>query len=303
MYDLISVGSIAIDFYFKGDSLTFKENRFQLAIGGKYAADFFAIRIGGGGVNVAVGASKNGLKTAVLGTIGDNVFKPVVLQRLKKFKVSHHFCDVVKNYYNFSAILLTENGERSIIHFATPHQTLFDHGIKISHLRQAKMVYLGNLPEVNLKEKLKILQFLRKNSVINIVNLGVSDCRRPKNDLLPLLKHIDILILNDHEFAELVKASYKDIYFYEDVISHYIPMLYSHLVIITAGEKGSFGYCEGKVYYQKALQVEKIIDTTGCGDGYTAGFIGEFFHSKNIEKSMEKGAKYAAKILRKIGAN
>ncbi len=303
MFDLISIGSISIDFYFKGASLTFKDNRYQLAVGGKYVANYFSLSLGGGGANVALGAAKNGLKTAVLGTIGDNIFKPIILENLKKFDVSYKLCDIVKDYYNVSTILLTEKGERSIVHFATPNQKLFDHGIKISRLRQAKIVYLGNLPEVSLSEKLRILKFLRKNSIVSIVNLGVTDCRRPKKELEPLLKHIDILIINGHEFSDLVKAQYQDIYFQEDVITHYIPQLTSQLVIITEGKKGSFGYFQGRVYHQAALPVEKIIDATGAGDGYTAGFIAEYFHSKDIEKAMEKGAGYAAKILAKIGAN
>lgn len=303
MYDLIAAGSVAIDFYFEGSSLTFANNRFQLAIGGKYVSEDFQIKIGGGAVNVAIGVTKAGLKPAILGTIGDNIFKPMIFENLRKFNISYKLCDIVKNYYNLSAILLTKEGERSIIHFATPCQKLFDHGIKISYLRQAKMVYLGNLPEVSLTEKIKVLKFLRKNSITNVVNLGVTDCRRPKSELEPLLKHIDILIINGHEFADLVKAAYKDIYFHEDVVAHYIPTLHQQLVIITEGSRGSFAYYHGKVYHQKAFPIKKIIDTTGAGDGYTAGFIAEYFRSKDIKKAMENGAKYAAKILGKIGAN
>ncbi len=303
MHDLISIGSIAVDFYFKGSSLTFKNKRFQLAIGGKYNVDFFKLLIGGGGVNVAIGASKNGLRSAVMGTIGDNFFKPFIIESLKKHKISYKLCDIVKNYFNLSAILLMENGERSIIHYATPKQRLFDHGIRINQLRQAKIVYLGNLPDVSLEQKLKILKFLRKNSILNVLNLGVSDCRRPKNQLLPLLKHVDILIINGHEFAELVKAQYQDIYFHENVVNHYIPLLHSSLVVVTEGKKGSYAYYKGKVYHQKAYPVDEIIDTTGAGDGYTASFIAEYFRSKNIEKAMDKGAKYSSVILTIIGAN
>ncbi|MFN4213084.1 MAG: carbohydrate kinase family protein, partial [Microgenomates group bacterium] len=68
-------------------------------------------------------------------------------------------------------------------------------------------------------------------------------------------------------------------------------------------QKGSYAYYQGKVYHQKAYPIKKIVDTTGAGDGYTAGFIAEYFRSKDIKKAMANGAKYAAKILGKIGAN
>ena len=62
MYDLISVGNISIDLYFKGSTFTKDKDRFHLAIGGKYYSDFFHEDIGGGGVNVAVGVAKLGLR-------------------------------------------------------------------------------------------------------------------------------------------------------------------------------------------------------------------------------------------------
>ena len=48
MYDLISIGSISIDMYFQGDSLTNDGTRFNLAIGGKYLVEHFHGGLGGG---------------------------------------------------------------------------------------------------------------------------------------------------------------------------------------------------------------------------------------------------------------
>ncbi len=60
MYDLISVGTISVDLYFLGKSFTFKDNRFALALGGKYQAENFYLSVGGGGANVAIGVAKHG---------------------------------------------------------------------------------------------------------------------------------------------------------------------------------------------------------------------------------------------------
>lgn len=303
MYDLISIGNISIDLYFKGSSLTFNKGRFQLAIGGKYFVDYFHTSVGGGGANVAIGASKNELKSAVLGCIGNNSFKNIILEQLKSHSVATSLCSFLDNYINVSSVLLTPNGEKTIIHYSTPHQRIFSSKISMNQYINTGIVYLGNLPDVSLSEREQLLYIYKKNNITNIVNLGINDCRRSKKQLEELLKNIDILIVNGHEFSELVKASYNDIHFSEDVIKWYIPYLSSKKVIITEGEKGSYAYEFGKVYHQKAEPSEKIIDTTGAGDGFTAGFISEFYKSKDLQKSMEKGAKYAVKILTKIGAN
>lgn len=303
MYDLISIGSISIDMYFKGDSLTFKDDRFQLAVGGKYLAEHFYVGIGGGGANVALGAKKNGLKTAVMGKIGNNVFKKIILDKLEENNISHLLCDYENSYYNVSSIFLSPNGERSIVHYVTPHQHLFNDSNDLKDITKTKMVYLGNLPNVSLTERSEVLHFFKKKGIKTVVNLGVKDCRKPLKELNHFLEGADVLILNGHEFSELVKAPYKDIHFKEHVVKWYIPSLLEKLVVITEGEKGSFAYLGNNLYRQPAERITKIIDTTGAGDGYTSAFIAEYFKSGNIEKSMDKGSKYAAKILQRIGAN
>jgi len=303
MYDLISVGTISVDLYFLGKSFTFKDNRFALALGGKYQVENFYLSVGGGGANVAIGVAKHGYKVGLLGKIGNNPFKKIIVDYLKDHQISLNLIDFEDNYYNLSTILLTDKGERTILHYSTPHQHLFSSTNPLIGITKTKMVYLGNLPEVSLTQRVKFLKFLKKHNIARIVNLGVFDCRRPKNQIKEILEEVDILIVNGHEFSELVKAQYADIHFYEDVISWYIPYLKEKIVVITDGEKGSYAYYQGKVFFQKALKPAKILDTTGAGDGFTAGFISEFLASKDLVKSLKKGALYASCILGKIGAN
>lgn len=302
MYDLISMGSISIDLFFQGDSLTFKDQRFQLAVGGKYQADYLYESIGGGGANVAIGAAKKGLKTAVVGKIGNNPFKKVILEELHQAGVSTTLCQYEDHYLNISSILLTDLGERSVIHYQPSHEHLVTSIEECSTFLNTKSVYLGNLPDVSLTERESIIHYLRRKGILTIVNLGVKDCRRPIEQLEKFIRGIDILILNTHEFAEAVKSSYEAINFKDNIIHHY-PFLKNTIVVVTDEKKGSYGYNQNEIHYQKAIKPSVIKDTTGCGDGYTAGFISEFLKSSNILASMEKGAHYAAKILAKVGAN
>lgn len=303
MFDLISIGGISMDFYFKGESLTFQDQRFQLAIGGKYIVDNFYESLGGGGANVAIGAQKHGLQTAVVGKIGNNAFKKLILEKLENESISYRFCHFDDSYHNISTILLSPKGERSIIHYVSSHKHLFHSEKEALKINNTRFLFLGNLPDISISERTEILTHAKKFNITTFVNLGSKCCKKTKNQLEPLLKKTDVLILNGHEFSELVKAPYNDIFFHENVVKHYIPKLLNKIVVITEGEKGSFAYANKQVYYQKAIKPTKILDTTGAGDGYTAAFISEFFKTKNIEKAMEKGAYYASKILAKIGAN
>lgn len=303
MYDLISIGNISIDLYFKGTSLTFHNDRFQLAVGGKYFADYFHTGVGGGGANVAIGASKLGLKTAVYGLVGKNSFKNIILDSLETYYVNTNLCRLVENYFNISTILLSEAGERTIIHHTTAHKHIFTDNVSLKGLINTRLAYIGNLTGVSLSERETLLRIFRKNDIITVLNLGITDCRRPRHQLEYLLKNSDIILINGHEFAELVKAPYRDIHFSEDIIDWYIPSLSKKIVVITEGEKGSYSYDNGKVDHQLAVKPHSIIDATGAGDAYTAGFITEYLKNHDVGKSMERGAHYAGKILSKIGAN
>lgn len=303
MYDLISIGNISFDLFFKGESLTFGNNRFQLAIGGKYFVNTLFKSVGGGGANVAIGTAKNKLKTAVLGKIGNNNFKSMIIDEIKKKDVSTDLCQYEDNYLNLSIILLNERGERSIIHYSPPHTHILKSKSDLNKILKTKALYLGNLPDVSLSERKQLLHFVKNKNIITFVNFGVADCRRPKKQLIDFFAKVDILIVNGHEFADIVKAPYKDIHFKENIIDWYIPELKDKLVIVTEGKKGSYAYLSDKVIHQPAYETNKVIDTTGAGDAYSAGFIAEYLRSYNIEKAMHQGAKYSTHIINHIGAN
>lgn len=302
MYDLITFGNITADLYFKADNLTTKGKRFYLAIGGKYFLDDFKLHIGGGGTNVAVGVKKNRLKTAVCGVIGNNEFRKAILHKLKLKGVSQKLILFNQQHMNLSVILLKEDGSRTIINYESPKQDLYIHSKLLKKIKNTKAVYLGNLPDVPLKERVRLLKFLKKNNILIFINLGTSDTKRRRKELLPLLNLADVLIINRYEVAEVLKKDAKNLDLKEN-IKKLLPVLRNKLLVITDAENGSFAYDDNNVYYQKAIKPKKIIDTTGAGDGYTAGFISEYLKSEDVKRAMKKGASYASKIIGKIGAN
>ncbi|MDH7476573.1 MAG: carbohydrate kinase family protein [Microgenomates group bacterium] len=300
MFDFIAIGNVSIDLYFQGKSFTHDKDRYHLAIGGKYFADKFYEDIGGGGCNVAAGMAVFGYQVGLLCKIGNNPFKDLILKKLRSKKISTELCQFQNDYYKISAIFLTEKGERTIINYETP-TTLWQAFKLSSEVKKAKNVYLAALPHLKLADKVKIIEFFKGPQVLTIVNLAVTDCRRPINELIPLFDGLDILILNSHEFSDLIKKPYSEINFEKIKID--IPILKNRILVVTDGEKGSYAYANNQVFSQPAIKPKKIIDTTGCGDGYTAGFIAEFLKTQDIKKSMMTGSQYAAKIIEKIGAN
>lgn len=300
MYDLISVGNISVDLYFKGQSFTKNKERFQLALGGKYYADYFHEDIGGGGVNVAVGATRLGLRTAVFGKIGNNSFKEMILKKLADKKVSTELCQIEDDYYKISSIILTDEGERTLINYETPSHMLKSFLLH-KGLKASKNIYFSTLVDLDLDEKRKMISYLKGDETLTFVNLSIIDCRGSIIKLQKIFDALDVLIVNTHEYSELIKKRYEEINFKKLDIN--LPYLKNRIVIITDAERGSYGYSKGKKFYQEAIKPKKIIDTTGAGDAYTAGFIAQYIKSGDVESSMLQGAKYATEKLGRIGAN
>lgn len=300
MYDLISIGDITVDFFFKGSSLTERDNRFFLAIGGKYEADFFHESLGGGGANVAVGAAHLGLSSAVMGTIGENPFKQMIVANLVKNTVSCNLLKVEREFYNISSIFLNEKGERTVVHYRTPDAHLVAIIETMRTIGQTRMVYMGNLPGTPHHERVLLLEHFKKAGAYIILNLGIKDCREGCTAFQKLFASADILIINTHEYAELIKADYESLDFRKNQANHI--GFGDKVLVLTDGEKGSWGYMNNQIFYQKAIAPKKIIDTTGAGDGYTSGFIASYIHDHNLPKALKNGALYSSKILAKIGA-
>lgn len=303
MYDLVSIGTVAVDLYFTGDSLTQEDGRFSLAIGGKYFADGFYEGLGGGATNVAIGAKKNGLKVALAATIGENVFKKVILHKLDEIGIDYSLSIFEKDFYNISAVMIASNGDRSIVNYRSKHQETYDEQKELEKLVQTKMVYLANLPSLSLQTKTRILKFFKDRKITTFANLGISDCRKDFASLRRFLKYVDVLIINAHEFSEMIRTPYDEINFKENLKEEYLGEFKHLMLILTDGLKGSHGYYEENVYHQPAIKAKKVIDATGAGDGYTAGFIASFNTSHDIVEAMKNGAAYSTKVVSVMGAN
>jgi len=304
MLDLLVFGTVTIDLYYSGESITEDDCHFKLAIGGKYFADHFYEGLGGGGANVAIGANNEGLKVGLVAKIGNNAFKDVILKKLDTSGVGYkNLSQFEDDYINISSIILSKNGEKTILNYRTPHQHFFTENKDYDVLDKSSAMYMANLSQVSLTNRIKIFQKAKSKGLKTFANINVNDCRRQIEEIIYLVSDIDALIINGYEFADIVKIPYQNIDFHSNIVRKYAPFTQNHILVITDGQKGSYAYNKGKVYYQKSIMTKKIVDTTGAGDGYTAGFISSFIKSKGIQKSMKKGAECASKIIEKIGSN
>ena len=133
----------------------------------------------------------------------------------------------------------------------------------------------------------------------NKVAMTLSDqfcVERHKESFLNLVKNnLDIVFANEQEILSLINA--KTI---EEVIT--FSKTLNKLVVITRGEKGSMAVNGNEVFEYGAKDNLNIVDLTGAGDLFAAGFLHGKINSLTIQQSLEKGTELSTKIIQKLGA-
>lgn len=302
MKSALSIGSLTLDLFFQDQSLTIKKNRFYLALGGKYVVSDFCQGIGGGGGNVAVGLSRAGIKTVLWAEIGRGGVSKLILDRLEVEKVQTEFLSAREEFTNISAILLSSNGERTVINHRSG-EVRFNFSDKYQQLlKLVDFVYLGNLPEVPLDLRTTILTYAKKQQKTTFLNLGVKDCRLGIRKLKPLLSQVDYCIINRYELADILSLNPAELM---PAVINYQPQLFSSekaTLIITDGEFGSYAQTKGIIIHQIAYKIPRLIDATGAGDAFTSGFISGVIYKFDLKHCLRAGAKNSSSVIAKINA-
>lgn len=116
---------------------------------------------------------------------------------------------------------------------------------------------------------------------------------------------VDFLHFNTYEL--LLKGSGKvDIAYFGGVPEQQaelekISRSFPGVIVLTLGAKGSVAIRDGEAFYQPALPIDKVIDTTGCGDAFQSGFTARYLASRNIQKSLMQGAEMGRKAAMHYG--
>jgi len=119
---------------------------------------------------------------------------------------------------------------------------------------------------------------------------------RHKDSFLHLVKNdLDITFANEQEILSLIDGRS-----FEDAVN--FAKEQKKLIVITRSDKGSIAINGAEVVECNSLKNLKIIDLTGAGDLFAAGFLHGYINKKNIKESLEKGTEMASKVIQIIGA-
>ena len=119
---------------------------------------------------------------------------------------------------------------------------------------------------------------------------------RHKKSFFDLVNNkLDITFANEQEILSLTEAKK-----FEEVISFGKKL--GKLLVVTRGEKGSIAIQKNEVVEYSSQKNLKIVDLTGAGDLFAAGFLHGHVNNLSVKQSLQKGTEMASKIIQKIGA-
>jgi sugar/nucleoside kinase (ribokinase family) len=141
--------------------------------------------------------------------------------------------------------------------------------------RSAPYVFLAN---IDPRLQLDVLQQVQRPKLVacDTMNFWI-ESRRP--ELLELLKHVDLITLNDGEARQLTEK-YNLIQ-----AARWIMERGPKLVIIKKGEHGAFMFSEREVFFAPAYPLEEVFDPTGAGDSFAGGFMGYLARTGDLSRA------------------
>jgi fructokinase len=197
-------------------------------------------------------------------------------------------------------ILITPDSERTMCTYLGISSQLAANDLNEKNIIDKELIFLeGYLWDKGLSERMfkQSINFAKKNKVKIAMTLSDIFCvTRHKADFYNLLKNdLDVLIGNENEINEL--TGNKNL---SNSINQLI--LLNKLIIVTRSEKGSLAINNNIIIDCDSIQVNKVIDVTGAGDLFAAGFLKEYVEKSEIKKCLTTGTVMASKIIQKIGA-
>ena len=252
---------------------------------------------GGSVANSIVGISQLGNEVGFIGKISDDEFGNKYEEGLKKENVEYFYSKKKENLPTGTClILVTPDSERTMCTFLGTAGKIDENDVNSDAIKKSEMIFLeGYLWDEGEPKK----AFDKAIKHANKVAMSLSDqfcVDRHKPHFLELIKNrLDITFANEQEITSLIDAKN-----FSEVINFSKQL--NKLVVITRGEKGAIAIKGNEIIECDIKKNLKIIDLTGAGDLFAAGFLHGYINKFSIKESLEKGTEMSSKVIQQMGA-
>lgn len=299
--ELLSIGDATLDVFLTPTesealcTLDDKDCLICFSYGEKIPVKTIDYSIGGNAANNVVGATRLGIKSAIVVTLGGDSAGNQIVEKLEKEKVVMDY--VVQQPVagsNFSTVI-NYGGERTIFTYHAPRSYEFP-----VHLPATPWVYLTSMGESFQPFYNHFVDFARNNPQVKIAfNPGSRQIRAGIDALKPILETTYIIYVNRKEAETL--TGMEDSQGKDKDLLRALSALGPKISIITDGAIGSFVY-DGTKFLRCGVLPVDAYERTGAGDAFGSGCISALIKGKSIEEALLWGTVNSASVIGFIGS-
>ena len=252
---------------------------------------------GGSVANSIVGLSQLGNKVGFIGKVSDDELGNNYEEGLKKEKVEYFYSKKREELPTGTClILVTPDSERTMCTFLGTAGKINEDDVSSDAIKKSEIIFLeGYLWDEGEPKK----AFDKAINNANKVAMSLSDLfcvDRHKPHFLNLVKNkLDITFANEQEVTSLIDAKN-----FDEVINFSKQL--NKLVVITRGEKGAVAINSNEIIESDIKKNLKIVDLTGAGDLFAAGFLHGYINKLSTKECLDKGTEMSSKVIQQIGA-
>jgi fructokinase len=252
---------------------------------------------GGSVANSIVGLSQLGSEVGFIGKVSDDEFGRKYEEGLKKENVEYFYSKKSEKLPTGTClILVTPDSERTMCTFLGTAGKINENDINSDVIKKSEIIFLeGYLWDEGEPKK----AFDKAINNANKVAMSLSDqfcVDRHKPHFLNLVKNnLDIIFANEQEITSLIEAKN-----FDEVINFSKKL--NKLIIVTRGEKGAIAVNGNEVVENNIQKNLKIVDLTGAGDLFAAGYLHGYINKLSTKECLEKGTEMSSKVIQQIGA-
>jgi fructokinase len=274
--------------------LFFNENEFKILLSDLKIEKTVS---GGSVANSIVGLAQLGNKVGFIGKVSDDEFGSKYEEGLKKENVEFFYSKKREDLPTGTClILVTPDSERTMCTFLGTAGKINENDVNSDKIRKSEIIFLeGYLWDEG--EPKKAFDKAINNAKKVAMSLSDQFCvDRHKAHFLDLVKNkLDITFANEQEITSLIEAKN-----FEEVINFSKQL--NKLVVITRGEKGAVAVNGNEIIECGIQKNLKIVDLTGAGDLFAAGFLHSYINKLSMNECLEKGTEMSSRVIQQIGA-
>lgn len=276
-YDVIVVGELNVD-------LILNQLPEMPVPGREIFAGQMTLTLGSSAAILASNLSSFGMKVAIIGKIGTDLFGDVVISHLEKAGVHTGMIIRDASLNTGASIGLQFNGDRGMVTYAGAMKHLSLEDIPFNSLRQARHLHFSAYffqpgMQPGLKSLFSTAKYMNLSTSFD---MQTDPEHRWEIDYQSILRHVDIFFPNENEIRQITRKTDTEEAIAD--VSRLVPVL-----ALKLGEKGSLTVHNGQRIMRPAFHIPDVVDAIGAGDSFNAGFLYQYLKNAPVHICQDYG--------------